>query len=36
VTVNFENAGKHLVNAAAVELEVIDVDEAEQGFTSEG
>lgn len=34
VTVNFENAGKRLVNAAAVELEVIDVEEAERG--SEG
>lgn len=34
VTVNFENAGKRLINAAAVELEVIDADEAEQGFVS--
>lgn len=26
VTVNFENAGKRLVNAAVVELEVVDAD----------
>ncbi len=26
VTVNFENAGKRLVNAAVVELEVADAD----------
>ncbi|MFQ5959323.1 MAG: DUF3553 domain-containing protein [Alphaproteobacteria bacterium] len=29
VTVNFENAGKRLVNAAVVELEVIDADDAD-------
>ena len=29
LTVNFENAGKRLVNAAVVELEVIDPDEAD-------
>lgn len=34
VTVNFENAGKRLVDAAVVELEVIDIEEAEQGFVS--
>lgn len=28
VTVNFENAGKRLVNIAVVELEVIDRDDA--------
>ncbi len=29
ITVTFENAGKRLVNAAAVELEVIDADDAD-------